>query len=83
MEYRSHADFQYPDLGSFDCNAGTSCAYSSCNAFSILTSDRLTATMPAMTACSRGATFSILTSDRLTATCGLHRGAAGHALSVS
>ncbi len=64
------SNFQYPDLGSFDCNYGETETDAITNAaFSILTSDRLTATMYSCRVRSRlHSSFSILTSDRLTAT---------------
>ncbi len=64
------SSFQYPDLGSFDCNSDlASTTVRREPPFSILTSDRLTATMDGrLWQDLRPATFSILTSDRLTAT---------------
>ncbi len=42
---RLYEDFQYPDLGSFDCNLASQIAKAKPeDTFSILTSDRLTAT---------------------------------------
>ena len=62
-------NLQYPDLGSFDCNQlARDRDHKILQPFSILTSDRGTATSPTNRTSQRLATFSILTSDRGTAT---------------